>query len=248
MSGLEITPVHLLLADISGYTRFVTLHGASFLHAEEIITELMEAVLDAATPPLMLNKLEGDAAFLYAPAAHDAGEVAAGLIQQVLGLFAAFHLRQEELVQAGEGGCFCDACCNIGALKLKIILHSGEVVLKQVRQQEELAGRDVILAHRLLKNKLAAREYILMTENFFRVGGGLPDWSPAPYTDHFEGIGEVKTLVFYPQPPSPDIPFTRPRFGRLGGIFAGLKLFGRPLWRRLTGRRLTFRHLPENVS
>ncbi len=245
MSALGITPVHLLLADISGYTRFVTLHGASVLHAEEIITELMEAVIDAATAPLVLNKLEGDAAFLYAPTGQDAGKVAAGLIQQTLGLFAAFRLRQEELVRAGEGGCFCDACCNIGALKLKVILHAGEAVLKQVRQHEELAGRDVILAHRLLKNKLPAREYILMTEDFFRVSGGLPEWTPMPYADNLEEIGEVKTLVFYPQPPSPDIPFTQPRFGRLGGIFAGLKLFGKPLWRRLTGQRLTFHHLPQ---
>jgi hypothetical protein len=69
MADMELTPVYLVLADISGYTRFVTLHGASVLHAEEIITNLMEAVLDATAAPLVLNKLEGDAAFLYAPAA-----------------------------------------------------------------------------------------------------------------------------------------------------------------------------------
>ena len=63
MTNLKITPVYLLIADISGYTRFVTLHQTSFLHAEEIVTRLMDAVLEAATTPLVLNKLEGDAAF-----------------------------------------------------------------------------------------------------------------------------------------------------------------------------------------
>ena len=65
---MEIKGAYLILADISGYTRFVKIHRASILHAEEIVTELMEAVIDAAGPPLILNKLEGDAAFLYAPA------------------------------------------------------------------------------------------------------------------------------------------------------------------------------------
>ena len=247
MPDLLITPVYLLLADISGYTRFVTLHQTSFLHAEEIITQLMGAVIEAATSPLVLNKLEGDAAFFYAPAGDDGGKVAVGLVQQVSGLMAAFRRKQEELVQVGEGGCFCDACCNLGALKLKVILHSGEAILKQVRQWEELAGLDVILIHRLLKNRLAAREYILMTENFLWVGGGLPEWTSLPYTDNFEGIGEVKTLVFYPEPPSPDRPFTQPRFVRPAGIIAGLKLFGRPLWRRLTGKRPTFHNLPARA-
>ncbi len=245
MSDLQVTPVFLVLADISGYTRFVTLHRASVLHAEEIITELMEAVIDAAAEPLVLNKLEGDAAFLYAPAAFGGGEAAAGLVKQGRGLFAAFRRRQEELVKAGEGGCFCDACCNIGALKLKVIMHAGEAVLKKVRRQEELAGRDVILAHRLLKNRLAAREYLLMTEEFFRVSGGLPEWAQSSYTDNFEGIGEVKTLVFAPDPPSPDMPFTRRRFMRPAGINEGLKFFMKSLWRSLTGQRRTFHNLPE---
>jgi hypothetical protein len=51
MADLEVSPVFLVLADISGYTRFVTLHGAAVLHAEEIVTQLMEALLDAAGPP-----------------------------------------------------------------------------------------------------------------------------------------------------------------------------------------------------
>jgi class 3 adenylate cyclase len=243
MSHLELTPAFLVLADISGYTRFVTLHGASVLHAEEIVTELMEALLDAAGPPLVLNKLEGDAAFLYVPAAEHPREAGEQLIRQVLGFFEAFKARQQALIKAGEGGCFCDACCNIGALKLKAILHSGPVVLKKVRQLEELAGSDVILAHRLLKSSLAAKEYLMVTEKFFEMGGGVPDQTPTPHTDTFEEIGEVKTLVYYPASPPLAIPATR-RFTRPAGIANGVKLFFRPLWRRITGRSRTFRNLP----
>ena len=151
---MEIKGAYLILADISGYTRFVKIHRASILHAEEIVTELMEAVIDAAGPPLILNKLEGDAAFLYAPADARNNPDSQLILQQAWGFFQAFKARQQALIKAGEGGCFCEACCNIGALKLKTILHYGQVVIKQVRRQEELAGRDVILAHRLLKNSL----------------------------------------------------------------------------------------------
>lgn len=240
---MEIIPVYLLLADISGYTRFVTLHGASVLHAEEIITKLMEAVLDAAAAPLVLNKLEGDAAFLYARLAGDERQVGEQLIRQVLGFFEAFQARQQALIKEGEGGCFCDACCNIGELKLKTILHSGQVVMKKVRPLEELAGGDVILAHRLLKNRLGAQEYIMMTEQFFEASGGVPDKEPTPYQDIFEELGEVKTLVYYPETQPLDIPSTR-CFTRPAGIASGLKLFFRPLWRRLTWRRRSFHNLP----
>jgi len=39
----------------------------SLLHAEAIISDLLEAVIDHAEYPLTLSKLEGDAVFLYAP-------------------------------------------------------------------------------------------------------------------------------------------------------------------------------------
>jgi class 3 adenylate cyclase len=243
MADLEITPVYLLLADISGYTRFVTLHGASVLHAEEIVTKLLEAVLDAMAAPLELNKLEGDAAFLYAPTGENPRDVGESLVRQVLGFFEAFATRQQALVKAGEGGCFCDACCNIGELKLKVILHTGPVVMKKVRHLEELAGGDVILAHRLLKSSLAAREFIMITEKFYALGGGVPDQKPTPHTDTFAEIGDVKTLVYYPTAAALTTPSTR-RFTRPAGIAHGLGLFFWPLWRRLVRQRSTFHNLP----
>jgi class 3 adenylate cyclase len=243
LPDLEITPVYLLLADISGYTRFVTLHGASVLHAEEIITRLLEAVLDASAEPLVLNKLEGDAAFLYAPAGNNTRAIGENLIRQVLGFFEAFKTQQQALIKAAEGGCTCDACCNISDLKLKAILHSGPVVVKKVRQLEELAGGDVILAHRLLKSSLAAKEYLMVTEKFYELGGGVPDQAPEPHTDTFEEIGDVKTLIYYPVTAPLTIP-TTPCFTRPTAITRGLKLFFRPLWRRLTRQRQTFHNLP----
>ena len=70
---------YLVIADISGYTQFVKIHnmrkrpifGEAMAqkwesHAEHIITELLEAIIDTFDDTLMLNKLEGDAAFFFA--------------------------------------------------------------------------------------------------------------------------------------------------------------------------------------
>jgi hypothetical protein len=240
---MEIRGVYLILADISGYTRFVRIHRASVLHAEEIVTELMEAVIDAADYPLVLNKLEGDAAFLYAPVTAENGFGPEAIFRQVWGFFQAFQTRQQALIEAGEGGCFCDACCNIGDLKLKAIVHYGQAVIKQVRHLEELAGRDVILVHRLLKNSLEAHEYLLTTEEFYQLGNGGQAMVPEEHLERYDDLGPVKVRVFYPQSPVLDTPQLR-RFTNPRGILEGVRLFARNFGRRLRGAKQKFVNLP----
>ena len=65
--AMETRRVFLVLADISGYTRFARLHRLSQAHAESIICELLDAVIAHTEHPLKLNELLGDAAFFYAP-------------------------------------------------------------------------------------------------------------------------------------------------------------------------------------
>ena len=47
---------------------------------------------------------------------------------------------------------------------MKIIVHSGAVLFHRVLQFNELAGTDVIIVHRLLKNSVQAEQYLLLTE------------------------------------------------------------------------------------
>src|SRR2546428_7956152 len=58
---------HLLLADISGYTAFLT--GTELEHAHEIIRELTTLIRQRLAPPMRFVKLEGDAVFCYADGA-----------------------------------------------------------------------------------------------------------------------------------------------------------------------------------
>jgi hypothetical protein len=239
---MELAQVSLILADISGYTSFVSMHRISLLHAEQIVTELLDSIIDQVEDPLILNKLEGDAAFLYSRAG-DEPDLPKKILDKILIFFTVFKRRQQELIKAGEGGCSCEACCNINQLKLKIIVHYGQAVIKQVRHLEELAGSDVILAHRLLKNKIPSHEYLLLTERFYQWSGGLPQLEPQIYKDTYTDIGAVQGRVYYPATPPLEVPET-PRFTRIAGIFEGLKLFPRIFRQRLLNPK-TFQNLPS---
>ena len=87
---MEIKQIFLVLVDISGYTRFLKLHRVSLLHAERIITELMDRIIEVSEPPLILHELEGDVVNFYALS--DGGREMAGNIEtQALNFIDAFR-------------------------------------------------------------------------------------------------------------------------------------------------------------
>lgn len=200
---MEIRPSCLVIADISGYTRFIMFHTTSLLHAETIITDLVEAVIAQAEYPLTIAKLEGDAVFLYATTDGDQQAAARDVLKQVAGFFEAFRAKERTLIACNT--CGCPACRSIDKLRLKVILHHGEVAIKEIRQFVELAGESVILIHRLLKNSIPAKEYILMTNAFYELSGGLEGERAEVRTEQAEGIGDVSVKVYYP-PENTDLP------------------------------------------
>ena len=48
--------------------------------------------------------------------------------------------------------CWCDVCSGIDQLDLKFILHVGQFVIQDIAGQRELAGPEVVIAHRLLSH------------------------------------------------------------------------------------------------
>jgi len=168
---------YLLIADISGYTEFVKLHNMRKTpvignalannfeyHAETIIADLLEVVIEAIEPTLSLNKLEGDAAFFFSEDKKDKLQ-SDEIIQAMEKANEAFKAKASELVFVQA--CGCEPCLQSKNLKLKIVAHKGNFTIKKIRNFEELAGEDVILTHRMLKNSLLSNEYWLVTNNFF---------------------------------------------------------------------------------
>src|SRR5262249_51835217 len=147
-----------VLADISGFTAFVT--ATELEHGAQVTGALLETVMRRLSPPLEIQELEGDAVFALGPdrIVTEPGAVPAALSDA----FAAFSAEQRAL--AGDESCPCGACRGIGRLELKLIAHHGRFARQVVGGRPRVTGPDVILAHRLLKNPVGAGAYALLTE------------------------------------------------------------------------------------
>jgi hypothetical protein len=173
------------------------LHALATSHARQIVVRLLDALVAAARPPLVVAELEGDAVFFYALAPDgDLDRATADVRGQVLRLFAAFEREAEAL--AATPLCVCEACCRVGDLKLKQVVHAGEVAVERVGGRfEKLFGMDVIVVHRLLKNGVPSSEYVLATAPAHAAGLAFAGVEPERMTEACEGVGDVETLVVY---------------------------------------------------
>ncbi len=190
---MSIKPLYIILVDISGYTNFIRLHKMSLLHAEKIIGELMECMLDEVELPVVAHEILGDAISLYAL---DDGspDMADKIYLQLEKYFLAFHTREAYLLREC-GYCICDACNNIGQLKVKAILHSGEAAFTKVRDIQKISGEDIITTHRLLKNSIDSDEYILVTNSFIDRCQSFDKTNFKNHVEHIDGLGPVQGLV-----------------------------------------------------
>ena len=194
----------LVLADISGFTAFVT--ATELEHGPPIIADLLEAVIHRLSPPLEIQEVEGDAVF--ALGADEALASPAVLLEVLDGAVAAFRGRQREL--QADDSCACRACRSVGDLDLKIVVHHGRFLRQMVGDRTQAAGLNVILAHRLLKNGVRPRAYILLTEAALRWAGVDPaPTGLVPHTERYEHFGDVRCFV---RRVEPDAPVARSRF------------------------------------
>ena len=200
---MKLTPIFLVLADISGYTRFIRLHRYSLIHAEGIITDLLDQVIQASDAPLDVYEIAGDSVTFYAES-DGTPAMAEAIFKQVEGFFEAFRKREGELISDCRL-CACDACRNVGQLRLKAVLHHGEAAIQNFRQFLKIAGEDVILAHRLLKNSISGSEYVLATDAFFNISGNPSAIPPETRVEYCDEFGEVGVKVWYPESAALDL-------------------------------------------
>lgn len=140
---------YLVIADLSGYTRFLT--GSELEHAQGILEDLFAVILDRLHGPLLLSNMQGDAFLSYAA---DETLLSSGQIMDALeAIYFGFRERLTSIVD--NTSCPCRACTNAGNLDLKFIVHHGDYAIQDIAGRRELAGSDVILLHRLLKNNVA---------------------------------------------------------------------------------------------
>ncbi len=188
---------YLLLADISGYTAFLT--QSELDHAQDILHSLFQTLLAHLKPPLVVCELEGDAIFAYAPE----GSFLQGqtLLESVERLYCEFVAAREHMQH--NTTCTCTACTLIPTLDLKFAVHHGTFTLQQVDRRHPLkpSGPAVILVHRLLKNRVreatGVEAYVFFTEASVQALS-LGDFTEVmhPHAEHYEHLGEVHGYVY----------------------------------------------------
>ncbi len=180
-----------IFPDISGYTRFITGSEFSFAHAQVVIFSLINAMISAAAKTVRLSKLEGDAALFYTDAAQLTAE---DLDATLYRIFADFFSERQRLIDANA--CPCRACKSISDLDLKIFVHRGEAARFEFRGSVDHFGTDVIVLHRLMKNGVNNRRYVMVseaaTQSVALSFGGDPDH----VRETIEQIGDISAAVY----------------------------------------------------
>jgi hypothetical protein len=148
----------LFVPDISGFTKFVT--NIELIHSRHIIQELLELLIDQNQLEFEISEVEGDAVLFYKFG--EAPELSS-IYEQVEKMFKAFH--EHLKIYDQQRTCDCTACSSAVNLSLKIISHYGEFTGYKVKHFHNLIGKDVIIAHQLLKNDIDKHEYWLVTKD-----------------------------------------------------------------------------------
>lgn len=157
----------IFIPDISGFTRFVS--ETEISHSQHIIRELLTLLLEANQLKLEVSEVEGDAILFFrmgeAPTATE-------LLAQIKKMFTAFHLHLKKY--ESHRVCNCGACRTAHQLTIKFVTHYGDLAINKVQQFAKLFGKEVIVAHRLLKNDIDQHEYALFTQEVLAT---CPEWN-----------------------------------------------------------------------
>ncbi|HET7181702.1 MAG TPA: DUF2652 domain-containing protein [Candidatus Limnocylindrales bacterium] len=174
METADAVARYLVLADISGYTRFLA--GVEGQHGDDFraglpagyraLGELLQRVVDGLASDFRLVKVEGDAVFATATADAVDGR-GSDVLDHLATTYRTFIERRDALATSATDD-KCTACFAIGQLDLKVVIHRGVAVQHAMGGAFDLIGPAVVVVHRLLKNtvrdRLGFRPYVLVTQ------------------------------------------------------------------------------------
>lgn len=182
------TNATILIPDISGFTEFMT--TTELNHSSHAINMLIDAMLRPVGEEYAVSEIEGDAVLLIrkgpAPTQQE-------ILNTCLKIFTNFHTQRMWMQQ--HAVCPCGACQAIINLTLKFVVHHGPLAEIKVGRFVKQSGTEMIVAHRLLKNRIDSHEYLLMTEKLLQqspsvVSKDEMEWNSA--SEEYASIGKVE--------------------------------------------------------
>lgn len=148
------------MPDISGFTNFVK--TTEIEHSQHIIEELITIIIREGRKYFDLAEIEGDAVFFYKYNQKLSAEEVAKISERIYIKFNQHLLKYEH-----QRICSCGACSTAIDLKLKFVVHAGEIKLVKFGQEKAKPfGKPVIVLHRLLKSGINHKEYVLFSNDF----------------------------------------------------------------------------------
>lgn len=184
---------YLVLADISGYTGYLA--QVELEHAQEILTDLLECIVEKFKTALTISKLEGDA--IFANVDEENIPRPESLLELIETTYVEFRRRRDSSLRSTT--CTCRACQSMGTLELKFFVHHGDYMVQSISGIRELVGSDVNLIHRLTKNHITEatswKAYVLFTQNALDCIGLELDRLHAQ-DETYEHLGTVHTRTF----------------------------------------------------
>ncbi|MBT5521940.1 MAG: DUF2652 domain-containing protein [Rhodospirillales bacterium] len=183
---------YLLIADISGYTAFLT--SSEQDHANPILHSLLTSLVEQVGDPLHFWRMDGDAVLAYSTSEEfPSGDVFLTICENI---YNAFATRQRDIIT--NTTCPCRACANVENLDLKIMAHYGNFEEMKFGPVTDISGSDVILVHRMAKTDVKAvtgiKSYALFSEaavNAMDINAAL-----TPYCQEIEHFGDVSMKVY----------------------------------------------------
>ncbi len=145
----------ILIADISGFTKFVR---ETSVHEGSSITQmLLSSIMDSNILNLKVSEIEGDAIFFY-----KYGELPSvcSILKQYELMLDNFNTKLNAISVEFKKRL---------ELSLKVIVHAGAMTQYSIGKFKKLYGESVIEAHRLLKNPIPSRSYVLLTAELIKM-------------------------------------------------------------------------------
>lgn len=192
---MEVKNGYLLISDISGYTKFLV--KSELQHAKEILDTLLQTGIASIRPPIRVLNTRGDAVLAFVAA--DDFLQPQSLLEAIESIYFDYRRQLERMIF--NTTCTCKACANLAGLDLKLFLHYGEYIEQTINGAVELQGADVILANRLMKNRVKEETglggYGLVTEAAIKaMGVEVLVVDMINHRESYEHFGEVAMRIW----------------------------------------------------
>ena len=186
---------YIVVANIFGYTSF--LNENELEHAQSIVDDLLNTLIENIKTPLIFSKTEGDSVFVYT---QENGFIRGRTFMEAIeNLYFTFAIMRETMHR--NTVCPCRACRAINDLDLKFVIHYGTFSFTTINGKQDIIGPDVMTIRNLSKSPIpettGVKGFAFITDacmEAMEIGEFAKNLNT--YSESYEHIGTVSGFVY----------------------------------------------------